>query len=99
MVVPVGPADPHRDVEEVDAGIQVALDPRSEELRVRVPLVLEREVERHRAQHVEDRRPLHEVDRARRVLRLRPREELEAAAVDEGERHRGGDEVAACGHG
>jgi hypothetical protein len=79
-------------VEDGDAGVDELLVLRvGEALGVHLPRCLQREVEREGREHVDDRRALHERDRARRVLDSRAGGEPAAAAVDHGgaQRRRG----------
>ena len=83
LVIRVRAAKADGGVEDVDARVQEGLElcfgPR---FRIRLPLVLIGEVQREHAQHVDHERPLHKVDRARRVLLRALTEKLVAAQVD-----------------
>ena len=81
--VRVGSAKPNGRMEDIDARIEEYLELfLRKRLGIRLPLCLVREVECEHTEHVDHQRPLHERDRARRVLSLTLREQLVSPEVD-----------------
>ena len=75
-------------MEDIDARVEEHLELLLRKgLRVCLPLGLIGKVEREHAEHVNDQRPLHERNGARRVLRLTLRKQLVSAEVDHRGRH------------
>jgi hypothetical protein len=93
--VRVGSADPHGDMEHIDARLPEGPEVRwNERVGIGHPASELREVQRERAEHVDHRRPLHQVDGARGILFLAGGKEPVPPAAHERGADRGDADVA-----